>query len=384
MRVAIDSWTLTNRFRHFGTYVYTRHLISEFKQLAAQDPALEFCLFASDDDSNDANSVEPSTRFGLSRTSLWKHQRLWRMGGVAYAAARAKADLLFSPTPNVFPIGPVPVISTIHDAIPSMMPAKWSKVWALLRFMTASSAKRSLAIITDSEWSKKDLVQLYGLPESKVSVVYLGYDKNVYRAGVGSQAESSSLRRKLGIEKPYIFHHGKIQPRKNLPRLIAAYRLLMSRNHNLDLDLVLVGGLGWDYDEVVRGAGERPGQGRVILPGALSDAEIAVLIRSATLVVIPTLYEGFCLPMVEAMACGAPTIASRASCLPEVSGNLLRYFDPFSIEDIASCMEQVLEDDDLREELGRKGKERAETFDWTQCARETLNVFRREMQNGRD
>src|SRR5260370_33867441 len=158
----------------------------------------------------------------------------------------------------------------------------------------------------------------------------------------------------------------------------------MSRNHNLDLDLVLVGGLGWDYDEVVRGSGERPGQGRAILPGALSDAEIAVLIRSATLVVIPTLYEGFCLPMVEAMACGAPTIASRASCLPEVAGHLLRYFDPFSIEDIASCMQQVLEYDALREELGRKGKERAETFDWTQCAREPLNVFRREMQNGRD
>src|SRR5260370_38041423 len=105
--------------------------------------------------------------------------------------------------------------------------------------MTASSAKCSLAIITESDWSKKDLVQLYGLPESKVSVVYLGYDKNVYRAGVGSQAESSSLRRKLGIEKPYIFHHGKIQPRKNLPRLIAAYRLLMSRNHNLALHLGL-------------------------------------------------------------------------------------------------------------------------------------------------
>src|SRR5260370_1154779 len=367
MRVAIDSWTLTNRFRHFGTYVYTRHLISEFKQLAAQDPALEFCLFASDDDSNDANSVEPSTRFGLSRTSLWKHQRLWRMGGVAYAAARAKADLLFSPTPNVFPIGPVPVISTIHDAIPSMMPAKWSKVWALLRFMTASSAKRSLAIITDSEWSKKDLVQLYGLPESKVSVVYLGYDKNVYRAGVGSQAESSSLRRKLGIEKPYIFHHGKNQPRKNLPRLIAAYRLLMSRNHNLDLDLVLVGGLGCDYAEVVPGAAERPCQGRVLLPAALAVAELAVLIRSATLVVIPSLYEGCCLPMVEAMACGTPTIAADASCLPEISGGVLKYFNPLSVDDMASCMEQVLESEQLKSDLAQRGKCRAACFDWGRC-----------------
>ena len=383
MRIAIDSWTLTSRYRHFGTYVYARHLIAEFKQLAAVDPELEFCLFTSHDDGNDANSVEPSTRFELRRSALWKHHRVWRLGGVAYAAARAKADLLFSPTPNILPIGPVPVVATIHDAIPSMMPAKSSKVWTLLRFMTASSAKWSRAIITDSEWSKKDLVELYGVPESKVSVVYLGYDKNVYRADASSPDEVRGLQQKLGIGRQYIFHHGKIQPRKNLARLIAAYRLLMARNKNLDLDLVLVGGLGWDYDEIVNAAGERPGQGRVILPGALSDSEIAMLIRSATLVVIPTLYEGFCLPLVESMACGAPTIASSASCLPEVSGHLLRYFDPFAVEDMAGCMERVLEDSALRQELSRKGKERAEIFGWAQCARETLNVFRRQVQNGR-
>jgi alpha-1,3-rhamnosyl/mannosyltransferase len=383
MKVAIDSWTLTSRFRHFGTYVYTRYLIDEFKRCAAEDPELEFCLFASDNEANDANSVEPSTRFDLRRTALWKHQRLWRVGGVAYEAARAKADLLFSPTPNILPVGPVPVISTIHDAIPTMMPEKASRVWTQLRFMTARSARWSRAIITDSEWSKRDLLEIYNLPESKVSVVYLGYDKSVYRVDRSSPEGSRSLRQKLGIDRPYIFHHGKIHPRKNLARLIAAYRLLMSRNRNLDLDLVLVGGLSWDYEEIVQAAGHRPGAGRVTLPGALDHSEIALLIRSATLVVVPTLYEGFCLPLVESMACGAPTIASRSSCLPEVSGNVLRYFDPVSVEDMARCMEEVLEDEVLRKEISRKGKERAETFSWSQCARETVNVFRREMRNGR-
>src|SRR5262249_36735601 len=202
------------------------------------------------DGANDANLVEPSIRFNLSPTSLWKHTRLWRLGGVAYEAARAKADLLFSPTPNILPVGSVPVISTIHDAIPTMMPAKAGRIWMLLRFMTERSAKWSRAIITDSEWSKKDLVEIYDLPESKVSVVYLGYDKSVFHADASSPTEGQSLRQKLGIDKPYIFHHGKIQPRKNLARLIGAYRLLLSRNKNLDFDLVLVGGLGWDYDDV--------------------------------------------------------------------------------------------------------------------------------------
>jgi glycosyltransferase involved in cell wall biosynthesis len=384
MRVAIDSWTLSSRFRHFGTYVYARHLITEFKKLANEDPELEFCLFASDDGANDANLVEPSTRFNLPRTSLWKHNRLWRIGGVAYEAARAKADLLFSPTPNILPVGSVPVISTIHDAIPKTAPAKFSKVWVLLRFMAKRSANWSRAIITDSEWSKKDLVEMYRVPESKITVVYLGYDKSVFHADASSHAEGQSLRQKLGINKPYIFHHGKIQPRKNLARLIAAYRLLLSRNKNLDFDLVLVGGLGWDYDDVLSAADDHSGRGRVILPGALSDSEIAILLRSATLAVMPTLYEGFCLPLVESMACGTPTIASSASCLPEVSGNVLRYFDPFSVEDMAGCMEQALDDDGLRTELRKKGKERAETFSWAQCAVETLGVFKREMQNGRN
>ena len=383
MRVAIDSWTLASRFRHFGTYVYTRHLIAEFKQLASNDPELEFCLFTSDDDGNDANTIEASTRFELSHSSLRNHQRLWRCGGAAYAAARAKAHVLFSPTPNILPIGSVPVISTIHDAIPSMMPSNSGKIWMLLRFMTERSAKWSRAIITDSEWSKKDLLRIYNLPESKVSVVYLGYDKSVFNAGASSPSESESLRQRLGITKPYIFHHGKIQPRKNLARLIAAYRLLLARNKNLDVDLVLVGGLGWEYDDVLSAAADQTNRGGVILPGALRDSEIAVLLRSATLAVVPTLYEGFCLPLVESMACGAPTIASSASCLPEVSGHVLRYFDPFSVEDMAACMEKALEDNELRRELSRSGKERAETFGWTQCARETVNVFRREMKNGR-
>jgi glycosyltransferase involved in cell wall biosynthesis len=164
--------------------------------------------------------------------------------------------------------------------------------------------------------------------------------------------------------------------------LIAAYRLLLSRNKNLDYDLVLAGRLGWDYGDILRAAADN-GPGRVILSGALPDADLASLIRSASLAVIPSLYEGFCLPMVESMACGTPTIAARSSCLPEVSGEVLRYFDPNSIEDMAACMEEALEDHDLRSELSRKGKERAATFRWEQCARETLNVLKRHMENRR-
>src|SRR5262249_5459093 len=150
---------------------------------------------------------------------------------------------------------------------------------------------------------------------------------------------------------------------------------LLSRNPDLDVDLVLAGPLGWNCDDVVAAAAEAAPRGRIVLTGALEDRELAALLRGATLTVIPSLYEGFCLPMVESMACGVPTIASNISCLPEVSGNVLRYFDPLQIEDMVVCMQRVLEDDALRAELSRRGKERAASFDWERCAEETLAVL---------
>jgi alpha-1,3-rhamnosyl/mannosyltransferase len=101
-----------------------------------------------------------------------------------------------------------------------------------------------------------------------------------------------------------------------------------------------------------------------------------MLIKGAALVVVPSLYEGFCLPMVEAMACGAPVIAANTSCLPEVSGGVLKYFNPHSIDDMATCMEQALEDGELRKSLAREGKKRAAFFDWRRCAEDTLAVFK--------
>jgi len=115
----------------------------------------------------------------------------------------------------------------------------------------------------------------------------------------------------------------------------------------------------------------------VIFTGILADADLALLIKGASLAVIPSLYEGFSLPMVEAMACGVPTVASQTSCLPEISGNVLAYFDPLSIEDMASCMQSVLLDSQLSQRLREDGVARAREFSWERCAREALKVLMR-------
>jgi len=143
----------------------------------------------------------------------------------------------------------------------------------------------------------------------------------------------------------------------------------------LDFDLVLAGGRGWASDETISLAAENNGRGRVILTGMLDDADLALLIKGATLTVVPSLYEGFSLPMVEAMACGVPTIASNRSCLPEISGNTLVYFDPLSCEEMAACMQTVLRSSELRLRLRQNGITRSREFTWERCARQTLDVL---------
>ena len=159
---------------------------------------------------------------------------------------------------------------------------------------------------------------------------------------------------------------------------------MLAENADLDFDLVLVGQLGWESDDIVNAAAKRDDRGRVILAGMLDDSDLALIIKGASLAVVPSLYEGFSLPMVEAMACGVPTIASNTSCLPEISGNALAYFDPLSVEDIAACMHAVLRDSDLNRRLRQKGIDRAREFTWERCARQTLNVLMKVGQPSRN
>jgi glycosyltransferase involved in cell wall biosynthesis len=257
-----------------------------------------------------------------------------------------------------------------------VLPCFPRRITFLLKFLLMRSAKSSAALITVSEHSKRDIVRLCGVPESKVFVVYEGYDRAFFHDVPPDPVALQELCSRLGITRPYILHHGAIQPRKNLPRLIAAYRRMLSRNHQLDFNLVLAGPLAWQYEETIAAAQDTNGnRGKVILTGALSDNDLSLLLRGAALEVVPSLYEGFCLPIVEAMACGVPTIAAKSSCMPEVSGGVLRYFDPYSIEEMAACMEQALLSSDLREELVSKSKEHVQRFSWELCAEKTLSVL---------
>jgi glycosyltransferase involved in cell wall biosynthesis len=363
--------------RYQGTYVYAQNLIAEFKKIARTDSDLNFCLFQSQQAANDANAVDSGRGFELSPSQWLARDRLWRLGGVNLAASSAHADMIFSPTSSILPLGRVPVVCAVHDVTPVVMPSNSRRATLLQRAMLWSACKYSHAIITGSEWSKRDMMRLYEVPEPKISVVPYGYDGAIFNHSAPDRQRQIGLLERFGLKRPYVWHHGVIQPRKNLKRLIDAYRLMLSRNPAFDFDLVLAGPLGWEYHEIVAAANDGAGhRGRVFLTGALESADLVCLLKGASLVVVPSLYEGFCLPMVEAMACGVATVVADASCLPEVSGGVLKYFDPHSVDDMASCMASVLDSEATRKALACRGKERSHAFSWQRCAEETVSVLK--------
>jgi glycosyltransferase involved in cell wall biosynthesis len=375
VKVAFDASALKSRYSHHGIQVYTRNLLEGLRG-AAQGRGLEIRPFVPADEDHGVGAFEAEPGFRPRRASLIKFDRLWRYGGATAAAFLDGADIMLNPNGASLPISTLlPTVTTIHDLTPMVMPCFPRRITFLLRFLLLRSARSSAAIITVSEHSRRDIVRLCGVESRKVHVVYEGYDRRLFNDSEPDPAALQALHARLGITRPYILHHGAIQPRKNLPRLIASYRVMLARNPKIDVDLVLAGPLAWQFEETVAAARTNAdGRGNVILTGAVSDSGLSLLLRGAELEVIPSLYEGFCLPMVEAMACGVPTIAANSSCLPEISGGVLRYFDPYSVEEIAAVMEAVMHSRDLRAELGTRGKQRAQQFSWQLCAEQTLDV----------
>lgn len=376
LKVAVDASALKPQYNHHGIQVYTRNLLAALQRIAGPG-GMEIRPFLPSSEHSATTKFTKALGFHPRKSSLMRFDRLWRYGGATAAAFLDGADIMLNPNGASLPMNTLlPTVTTIHDLTPEVMPCFPRRTAFFLKFLLTRSAKLSAAIITVSESSRQDIVRICGVPESKVHVVYEGYDRDLFNAVSPNPVLFQQLLSRLGVSRPYIVHHGAIQPRKNLPRLIAAYRQMLAGNPRLDFDLVLAGPLAWQHEETVNAArSNEVGKGKIILTGALNDPDLSLLVRGASLEVIPSLYEGFCLPMVEAMACGIPTIAANTSCLPEISGGVLRYFNPGSVEDIAACMEAVLLSRDLQAELTGYGRERVQKFSWDICAQETAAVL---------
>lgn len=260
-------------------------------------------------------------------------------------------------------------VLTIHDLAFEKYPAETMPgMLDFLRRAVPDSARRADHIITVSEATRRDVIEMYRIDPDRVTAIPHGVSARYSPALSGHEAE---VRRKYGLgDGPIILTVGTLQPRKNHLRLVQAFARVAG-----DARLVIAGGAGWDYD-AVRAEVERLKLGeRVVFAGFVADGDLPDLYRTATVFAYPALYEGFGLPILEAMACGVPVVTSDRSSLPEVAGGAGLLIDPMDVDALADAISRVLEDSSLRADLHEKGLGRARQFTWQRAAEMTRAIY---------
>lgn len=303
---------------------------------------------------------------------------LWEQMLQPQALRRAKVDLLHSPA---F-VGPLasscPFVVTVHDLSFLFYPQGFRRLnRSYLQTFTRLSVHKARRVIAVSESTKQDLIQRYDLAPARIDVVHNGVDGNFRPLPAGQVA---AFRQERGLPDQFILFVGTLEPRKNVVRLVEAYARLPKERP----PLMLVGGKGWFYDEIydrVEGLGLSE---EVHFVGYVLAEELPWWYNAADLFVYPSLYEGFGLPPLEAMACGTAVIASTASSLPEVVGQAGLLVDPSDIEALAVAMEEVLADRDAQEQMRAAGLTQAQNFSWARTARQTVDSYRRALTSGED
>jgi glycosyltransferase involved in cell wall biosynthesis len=278
------------------------------------------------------------------------------------------------------PFCPAPVVATIHDLAFEHMPETFTRRGSLqLKLTVRRTAQRAARIATVSEYSRQDLLRTYKLSPEKVAVTYNGIEAH-FTPQPTSLNEADEIRRRFGISRDFLLAVGSLQPRKNLVRLIRAYARLRSENSDFRPQLVIVGRKLWltseIFAEVRRQHIDYLGAEDVILTGYVTDEDLPKLYRAAAAFVYPSLFEGFGLPPVEAMACGTPVVTSNVSSLPEVVGEAALLIDPGDEQDLAAALLRIVNDQPLRTKLSEMGIVQAGKFTWRAAAEKTLQLYR--------
>lgn len=358
MRIWIDGYE-ANILQRLGSSQVAFELLKSFEKI---DQKHDYTILLPSPPLNDL----PKERLGWKYRVL-RPRRLWTRIALPLAiySARQKPDLFFSPThyiPRFSPTG-VKKIVTVFDLsflhFPEMFTGR--DLWQLKNW-TKFSAENADKIITISEFSKQDIYKQYKISKEKIAVVYPGYDKESFKPRAEKQDN-------------YIIYIGTIQPRKNLIRLIEA----VSRIDNLNLIIVGKttgeGKQGWMYEDILKSPKDFGIEERVKFLGFVSTEKLAVLLSKALAFIQPSLWEGFGIPAVEAMATGTPVIVSNVSSLPEVVGKAGLLVDPYSIDQIEQAIRVIITDKKLRQKYSKAGIEQAKKFSWDKMTKEILKVF---------
>jgi glycosyltransferase involved in cell wall biosynthesis len=269
----------------------------------------------------------------------------------------------------------IPSVLTINDIQHEYYPEFFSTTDLLKRKrLFKPSAEEAVRIITISEFTRRCVVEKYGINPDKFDAIPIGCGEE-YRS-INDSEKLAGIQSKFGLDRPFIYYPAASWPHKNHKRLLAAVQLLRERNH-FDGALVLTGIAKQSHDAVLGEINRLGLSGMVKILGYLPREELPYLYNLATLLVFPSLFEGFGIPLVEAMACGCPVVCSNVTALPEVAGEAGILFDPLSTEDMADKIWSVWADEREQQRMREAGFERVKSFSWESIARQTLDVYKK-------
>lgn len=297
---------------------------------------------------------------------LWTHLRL------AWEVTHHPPDVLYVPAHVVPWLHPRRCVVSVHDLGYLHYPqahTRWGRWY--LDLSTRFNVHSGRRIIADSKATRRDLISHYRVNPEKIVVAYPAGTPGL--APVTDTAERERVRRAYRTGERYFCYVGTLQPRKNLDTLLRAFSSLIAKKEiPEDVNLVLAGKRGWKCKKIVEMTQNKPLRGRVVLPGYVPSHDLPALLSGALAYVLPSLYEGFGLPILEAMACDTPVICSDVSSLPEVAGDAALYVSPHDTEGWAQAMARIYYDGTLCQRLIARGRERRKRFSWERCARTVL------------
>ena len=372
MKIAIDIRTINKPRSGVGYYV--TNLIQKLQDI---DEDNQYCLISNNGEYE--NTFRAQANFENHRTWVSNENHLFGDFWESFYLPR----LLEKKNVSVFhgPAFMVPLIKrnmatvvTIHDIVSFIMPDTIPMKYAFyMRNLIKLVSRKADRIISVSHSTKKDLIAWLGVPEEKITVVHQAVSETFYPAENGDGG--AQIRRRFGIHGRYMLFVGNLEPRKNLSRLMEAFAMARERLGG-PIQLVICGKKGWlcsgilkTYERIRRGDD-------ILITNYVNEQDLLGLYQNAEMFVFPSRYEGFGLPALEAMACGAPVITSNVSSLPEITGGAAMLINPSDVGEISEAMVKLANCASLRSELKEKGFRQAKLFSWAKTARETLDVYR--------
>lgn len=365
MKIGIDL-SVAN-INQAGTGIYARSLVDALRRL---DTSNEYQIFAVNQRRDMSKGKTMRTRMGTIYRDM-----VWTQGVLPWQVYRAKVDILHMPAGVIPMFLPCPAVVSILDTTLFQAPQNfplWHRNHS--RIFVPLAANRASMILTISKHSKRDIIKQFNVAPDKVVVTYPAASPKFHPV---SKREISEVKQWYGLDS-FILTVGTLEPRKNIIRLLQAFALL--RQSGFSYQLIHAGPRGWLFNDIVAEVHRLELQDSARFLGRVPLHDLVGLYNAASVFVYPSLYEGFGLPVLEAMACGCPVVTSNTSSLPEVVGEAGIMVDPYDVQQLADAIQKVLEDQALAQNMRQWGLERASLFSWQRCAQETVAVYRRMLE----